>query len=101
MSLTLTPSHPLRTDGRQGFDLFPSAFELTVAQAAEFPDGSEDFVDKLLNGGLIAFRLKNGERLIQRNSMLNFVHERERGHAALDGLFHLFREAELSDDDDG
>ena len=98
MTLTATPTYSfLQTEG-QGIPLFPPAPELTVAQAAKFLDGSEGLINELLDDGLITFRLVQGERLVQRDSLQKYEQERERRLAAADKLFSMFREAGMSDD---
>ena len=96
MSLTSIPSYPV-TDNRS-FDLFPQPSELTVAQAAEFLDGAEGLVDELLNAGLIVFRLKNGERLVQWDSLLDYVQEEDRKNATLNEMVRMDQEMGLYDD---
>ena len=81
-------------------DLYPVSSELTVAQAAKRLRMSENHLSDLLDAEYIPFLLKNGERLILQDSLLNYAQERERGHAALDELFRKFREAGMSEDDD-
>ena len=70
MSLTAL-SHPVLTDG-QDIALIPVSAELTVVQAAEFLRTTERHLNDLLNAGHIAFRLENGKRLVQGDSLLEF-----------------------------
>ena len=78
MTLTATPTYSfLQTEG-QSIPLFPSAPELTVAQAAKFLDGSEGLINELLDDELIAFRLVKGKRLVQQDSLQAFAQEEER-----------------------
>jgi len=72
--------------------------ECTVAQAAKFLDGSEGLVNELLEAGLITYRLKNSERLVQWASLQDYVQEEKRRFAEADELFRMFREMGLSDD---
>jgi hypothetical protein len=51
-----------------------------------------------MDAGLIAFRLENGEHLIERNSLSDYLQEEERRLAMADELFSMFREMGLSDD---
>ena len=97
MTFATMPSSFLMPDV-QDIDVFPSVSELTVAQAAKFLDGTEDLIDELLNAGLITSRMQNGVRLIQWDSLEEFAQEEERKDAALAELFHMFREAGMSDD---
>ena len=98
MSLAITPSPPFLTADEQNVGLFPPPSELTVAQAAKLIDAKEDLINELLADGLVAFRQKNGERLVLRDSLLEYVQDRERRHAKLDELFRLFEEMGLSDE---
>ena len=98
MTLTVAPLHTFSiTDGRS-IDMFPAASECTVAQAARFLEGTEGLVNELLDAELIAFRLENGERLIERNDLQRFVQDRERRHVALDEMVRLNQEMGLYDD---
>ena len=72
--------------------------ELTVAQVAQFLDVSEGYVNEMLNAGRVLFRQKNGERLIDGDSLLNYGRERKRSLAAAENLFRFFEEMGLSDD---
>jgi len=65
MTLTAAPSHTFPTTDGLGIAMFPTVSECTVAQAAQFLDGTEGLVHELMDAGLIAFRLENGERLIE------------------------------------
>jgi hypothetical protein len=71
MTLTL-PSHSFLTEAGQNVDLFPVSSDLTVAQAAVLLDMSEACVNDLLNIGAFEFRLKNGERLLLREPLLEY-----------------------------
>ena len=74
MSLTITTSSPfLATDGSAGIVHAPT--EYTIAQAARILEMSEGCVNELLDEGAITFRLKNGERLVQRDRLLEFDSE--------------------------
>jgi hypothetical protein len=74
--------------------------EYTVVQAAKFLDMSEACVDDFLNMGRIAFRMENGERLIQWKSMLEFKQDWDHRQTACTQLIHFFQEMGLSDDYD-
>jgi hypothetical protein len=99
MTLTI-PSPPFLTEAGQDINLFPAPSELTVAQAAKILDGSVGLINELLDGGLIACRCENGERMVQWDSLLDFAEEEKRRDAALDELLEMFREAGMSDDYD-
>ena len=96
MTFTAMPS--LLMPDVQDIDMFPSVSELTVAQAAEFLDGTEGLINELLECGLLKSRLENGKRLIQWDSLEEFAREEERKDVALAELFRMFREAGMSDD---
>ena len=98
LTATLPRSFPATAD--QEVDLHPASSELTVAQAADRLQFSENHLSDLLDAGRIAFRLENGTRLIPLNCLLEYEQERERGHAALNELFRMFQEAGMSDDDE-
>jgi hypothetical protein len=99
MSLT-RPSPSFLAEAGQDIDLFPAPTELTFAQARKFLPMSERHLNDLLDAGEFPFRVENGERLLQLDSLVKYKQERERGHAALDKLFDMFREAGMSDDYD-
>ena len=100
MIFTAMPSRSFLTTNGQDIELFPILSELTVSQAATYLDGSEGLINELLDAGLITFRLENGERLVQRNSLLNYAQEERCKLAAANELFRTFQEAGLSDDYD-
>ena len=98
MSLTTTPVSPfLATEGYAG--MVYASTECTVAQAAEFLDVSEGFVNELLKSEQILFRLENGEHKIEWSSLRVYRQKRERRNADAVKLFHFFQEMGLSDDD--
>ena len=78
--------------------MFPTVSECTVAQAAQFLGGTEGLVNELLDAGLIASRLEDGEHLIQWDSLANYRQERKRRHAALDEMVSMNQEMGLYDD---
>jgi hypothetical protein len=108
MTFTIPPPQPFLATDDPNFDLFPmpselmpselTPSELTIAQAAEFLDGTEGLVHELIDAELIAFRLEDGERLVDFYSLSDFLERRKRRHAALNDLFCMFREAGMSDD---
>ena len=75
--------------------LLPSLSELTIMQAAGLLNVSEGFVDELLDDAIVSFRLENGERLVHRNSLLDFKQRWERKNAALDEMVRLDQEMGL------
>ena len=98
MSLTVVPPHSFLTIGMADIDLFPAVSECTVSQAATILGVSEGYVDEVLRDGLIAFRWDNGERLIERNILLDYREERRRMNAALDEMIRWDQEIGLYDD---
>jgi len=72
--------------------------ECTVSQAAKFLDMSEGCVNELLDEELIPFRLENGERLVQWNSLRDFKQEQEWMHEGLVEIVCLSEEMGLYDD---
>ena len=97
MSLTITSSPPFLATG-EPVGIVHAPTECTVAQAAEFLDGPENLVNAWLDDGLIVFRLKNGERLVQWNSLLEFKKEQEWMHEGLIKIVRLSEEMGLYDD---
>ena len=98
MSLTAAPLHTFPTIDGRDIDMSPAMSELTVAQAARLIDVSEGFVDELLKAKRVVFRLEDGERLIERNSLVDYWQERERRNEAAESLFRFFEEMGLSND---
>jgi len=76
----------------------PAVSELTVAQAARFLDVSEGYVHEMLNAGRVVFRLEDGERLIEWDSLRDYGQERKRRNEAAESLFRFFEEMGLSND---
>ena len=99
MSLTIPPSAAsFPSTDQPALGLFPRVSECTVAQAARFLDGSEGLVNELLDDGVITFRLENGERLVQWNSLLEFEQKEDRQYAGLEEIVRLSEEMGLYDD---
>jgi len=98
MTLTVTPSATFPTTGGRDIAIFPAVSECTVAQAAQFLDGTEGLVRELMDAGLIAFRLENGEHLIERSSLSGYLQEEKRKHAWLDEIVLWDQEMGLYDD---
>ncbi|MCL2305962.1 MAG: hypothetical protein FWC43_11520 [Planctomycetaceae bacterium] len=97
MSLTTLPSSPILAIGEQDFSLFPISSELTVSQAAKMIDVPEGYIDELLKAGFVTFRLKNGERLVQRDSLLEHESEYQRGLKGLAEITRMSQEMGLYD----
>ena len=98
MSLAITPSTPFLTTDDQGVGLFPMPSELTVAQAAKLVGSREGYINELILDELIAFRLVNGERIVERDSLLEYERDQKRRHAALNVMVRLDQEMGLYDD---
>jgi len=98
MSLTAAPPHTFPTIDRRDIGTSPAVSELTVAQAAEFLDVSEGYVNEMLNAGRVGYRQEDGERLIERDILWDFRQRRERRRAALDEMVRLNQEMGLYDD---
>jgi len=98
MSVTAAPPQTFSTTSSRSIDLSPAVSELTVAQAARFLDGTDGLIGELLDAGLIASRMEDGEHLIQWDSLVDFAEEEERRNAAADSLFRFFEEMGLSDE---
>jgi hypothetical protein len=96
--MTLTITSPFLAEAGQDIDLFPAPSELTFAQAMKFLRMSERRLNDMLDAGHFVFRLENGERLVQMDSLIEFEQERERGHAALDEMVRWNQEMGLYDD---
>ena len=98
MSLAITPSSPFLATDEQSVGLFPPPSELTVAQAAKLIDAKEGYINELLADGLVAFRQKNGEHLILRDSLLEYIQDLDRRLAALGEMVRWDQEMGLYDD---
>ena len=96
MSLTTPLSPFLATDSSAGIVYAPT--ECTVAQAAEFLDVSEDYVDEMLNAERVLFQLKNGKRMIEWNSLLEYKQRRDFRLAGLEEMIRWDQEMGLYDD---
>ena len=101
MSISTLPSHPFLTVEEQSIGLFPVVSErtpeLTVAQAAQMIDVPEGYIDELLKAGFVAFRLKNGERLIQQDSLLEHESEYQKRCKELAEITQMLQEMGLYD----
>jgi hypothetical protein len=98
MTLTAAPSSVFPTIDGRGIGLSPAVSECTVAQAAEFLDMSERRLNALLDDERIAFRLENGERLVQWSGILDYEQMRKRREAWLDEMAQWDQEMGLYDD---
>ena len=98
MTIAVAPSHPFLATESQTFDMFPALSECTVAQAAQFLDMSEGCVEELLDDAIIESRLKNGERLVQRDSLVKFGTDYREGLAVLAEITQMSQEMGLYDD---
>ena len=98
MTLTLAPSHTFpMTDGRN-IDMFPAPSELTVAQAAKMIGEPEGYIEELLKAKLVAYRVENGERLIERDSFLAHEEECREMEEAMADITRWSQEMGLYDD---
>ena len=98
MSLTAVPLPTFPAINGQNTDVLPVMSECTVAQAATLLDMSEHRLNNLLDAGRIAFRQENGERLVERNSLLDYEQRRIHRSAALDEMVRVNQEMGLYDD---
>ena len=78
-------------------DGLPMLSEWTVAQAARFLDMSEGCVQELLDDETIMFRLENGTRLVQRDSLLKFESEYREKREAMTEITRWSQEMGLYD----
>jgi len=99
MTLTVAPPQTFLKTGKRSVSVSPLVSECTVAQAAEILDVPEACVHSWLNIGQIAFRLDDdGERRVQRDSLLDFEEQWKRGLAGLAEIVRLDQEMGLYDD---
>ena len=97
MSLALTSSPPFLTTDERDFGAFPMVSELTVSQAAKLIGVSEGYINELLLDELVAFRLENGVRLIQRDRLLEHEAEYQEGLKGLAEITRMSQEMGLYD----
>ena len=97
MSLTIAPSSPFLVTGDSAAFVHAPA-ECTVTQAAEFLDVSEDYVDEMLKAERILFQLKNGKRMIEWNSLLEYKQRRDFRLAGVAEMIRWDQEMGLYDD---
>jgi len=98
MSLTAIHPHSLLTTDDPNIGLPPMPSELTVAQAAQLIGAKEGLINDLIKIGRIAARLENGERLIDRDHLLDYVEYRARRNASLNEMVRMNQEMGLYDD---
>lgn len=73
----------------EDIEIIPLKDELTVSQARLFLRTSERHVNELLDAGEIAFRMNGDERMVQRDSLLEFERKRDQANAFLDELLEM------------
>jgi len=98
MSATVAPPHTFSIADGQSISMSPMVSELTVAQAARLLDVPEGYVNEMLNASRVIFRMEDGERLIEWNSLQDYEREWTRRNAALDEMVRLDQEMGLYDD---
>jgi hypothetical protein len=96
MPLTI-PTPLILSTAEQDDDLLSLPSEWTVAQAAKLLDMSEGCLNEYLDDEIIAFRLEDGNRLIQRDSLLEFEAEYREGLEALADITRWSQEMGLYD----
>ncbi|HBT78385.1 MAG TPA: hypothetical protein DEB39_16000 [Planctomycetaceae bacterium] len=82
----------------EDIEIAPAKTELTVSQVRKFLRTSERHVNDLLDAGEIAFRMNGSERMVLRDSLLEFEQQREGATAFLDDLLELSKEVGTYDD---
>ena len=97
MSLVITPPTSFLTTDDQMTGLFPMSSELTVSQAAKLIDVKEGYINELLDAGFVTFRLKNGKRLVRRDSLLEHEAEYQEGLKGLAEITRMSQEMGLYD----
>jgi len=98
MTFTAIPSPPFLATNDLSTELFPAVSECTVAQAAKILDMSEGCVNEYLDDGIIAFRLVNGKRLVQWDSLLEFEAEDREMKETMEDITRWAQEMGLYDD---
>ena len=76
----------------------PLQDELTVSQTADILGFSEQHVDDLLDAGRIEFHITEGDRMIQRSSLLDYSMRLRHANTAVDEMVRLSEEMGLYDD---
>ena len=85
-------------DTGQEVDMYPVLSGVTVAEAAALLGMSEDCVDCLLNIHVLKYRQDGRQRLIDRENLLEYKEERERGEVILAETCRMNQEMGLYDD---
>ena len=98
MSVTAALPHTFPSIDRRSVDMSPSVSECTVAQAARFLDVPEGYVNEMLNAGRVEFRLEDGERLIEWDSLRDYEQKWKRRLAGLAEMVSLDQEMGFYDD---
>jgi len=98
MTFTATSPHSFLKTHTQTIDLFPMPSELTVAQAAALLDMSEAAVNDMLKIGILEYRQDGGQRLIDRDKLLEYKEECEYKRAGVIEIMRLDQEMGLYDD---
>jgi len=98
MTFTAIPSSPFLATTDLNTDLFLTMSECTVAQAAEILDMSEGCVNELLRDKIIASRMLNGNRLVLRDSLLEFEARYRKRLAAVAEISREWQEMGLYDE---
>jgi len=98
MTTIVTPSHSFLVTGKRDNDLFPAISEYTVVQAAQILDMSEGCVNELLDDNVIEYRQSGNERLVQRDSLLEFNTDYREGLRVLAEITQEWQEMGLCDD---
>lgn len=70
-------------------EIAPAKSELTVTQAKKFLQTSELHVNDLLDAGKLAFRMIGNERMVLRESLLEFERKFEEANAFLNELLEM------------
>ena len=83
-------------DGQE-VEVVPAQSELTIRQAAKFLSMSETRVIRLLDDNIIRYRQEGDERLVDRESMLEYDQKKKRGISILAEIARESQEMGLYD----
>jgi len=97
MSLAAPVSHSFLTTDEQNVDLFPLPTELTIAQAAMVLEMPEGAIHEMLKLGILECKQEGTRRLIDRDWLIAYKRESDRGHAILDEIVRENQEMGLYD----
>jgi len=86
----------LMADGQE-VEVVPAQSELTIRQAAKFLSMSETRVIRLLDDNIIRYRQEGDERLVDRESMLEYDQKKKRGISILAEIARESQEMGLYD----